>query len=534
MTPSSLGEPLDLLPERGAALDVEAGRRLVEEEDPRAVHERQRQVEPALHPARVAPHLAVGGLRSARRASRSSSPRGAALGARQAWSVAWSRRCSRPVSSGSSAASWSAAPIDARTFGPSLATSKPPTRAVPAVGREQRRQHVHGRRLPGAVRAEEAVDLAGRDREVDPVDGPRALLELQTSPWASIARSLIGPRLAARDNAAVMVDGTVDFRFAPVRDALAEVVENAAGTGAAVAAWYDGDWVVDLWGGWADAGADTALGAGQHRHAVLGEQAVRRALRAHARRPGEARPRRADAALLARVPRPRRCGTCCRTRPESWSLDEPAPTEAFYDWERLCALLARQEPAWTPGTAHGESALFYGHLVGELVRRVDGRSLGRFLRDEVCGPASTSPSAWAQTSRPARSTSPGSTRTSARESRRKPELYARAIGNPPGAWSRGVVNSAAWRAAEIPAVNGHGTARGAAGLYAALLDGELLSPELLAEATRVQCSGVDRVFGHDNAWGLGFGIDEDGYGMGGIGRQLRRRHRPWAATRARS
>jgi len=58
------------------------------------------------------------------------------------------------------------------------------------------------------------------------------------------------------------------------------------------------------------------------------------------------------------------------------ALDEPAPTEAFYDWNRLCSLLAAQEPAWEPGTAHGESALFYGHLVGELVRRAGGRGLG--------------------------------------------------------------------------------------------------------------------------------------------------------------
>jgi hypothetical protein len=49
------------------------------------------------------------------------------------------------------------------------------------------------------------------------------------------------------------VGGTTDPWFAPVGEALAEVVENAAGTGAAVAAWYDGEWVVDLWSGWADA-----------------------------------------------------------------------------------------------------------------------------------------------------------------------------------------------------------------------------------------------------------------------------------------
>jgi CubicO group peptidase (beta-lactamase class C family) len=79
------------------------------------------------------------------------------------------------------------------------------------------------------------------------------------------------------------------------------------------------------------------------------------------------------------------------------------------------------------------------------------------------------------------------------------------------------VNGAAWRTAEVPAINGHGTARGIAGLYAALLRGELLSPQLLREAVSVQCSGVDRVFGHENAWGLGFGIDPEGFGMGGLG-----------------
>jgi hypothetical protein len=77
--------------------------------------------------------------------------------------------------------------------------------------------------------------------------------------------------------------------------------------------------------------------------------------------------------------------------------------------------------------------------------------------------------------------------------------------------------SAAWRAAEIPAVNGHGTAAAVAGFYHALAAGGLLSPGMLAEAVTPQCAGPDRVFGHDNAWGLGFAVDDDGYGMGGLG-----------------
>lgn len=52
----------------------------------------------------------------------------------------------------------------------------------------------------------------------------------------------------------------------------------------------------------------------------------------------------------------------------------------------MCRLIVDQQPTWPPGTAHGESALFYGHLIGEVVRRVDGRTLGRFQREEICAP----------------------------------------------------------------------------------------------------------------------------------------------------
>ena len=99
----------------------------------------------------------------------------------------------------------------------------------------------------------------------------------------------------------------------------------------------------------------------------------------------------------------------------------------------------------------------------------------------------------------------------------RPALYQLAIANPPGAQDGAVVNGAAWRAAEIPAVNGHGTAAAVAGFYHALDAGTLLSPGMLAEAVTPQLTGPDQVFGFDAEWGLGFGINEDGYGMGGLG-----------------
>ena len=316
-----------------------------------------------------------------------------------------------------------------------------------------------------------------------------------------------------------MVQGTVDPRFAPVREALTEVLDGRAGTGAAAAAWHDGDWVADLWGGWADA----ARSRPWERDGIVQPYSVTKPFAAVcALLLVDRGLLDLDAPMQRRWPELRAAATVRQVLSHQAgvvALDEPAPTEAFYDWDRLCSMLARQEPAWEPGTAHGESALFYGHLVGELVRRVDGRSLGRFLREEVCGPLGLDFAVGLSDRDQVRAVELTGLDEAFRRTNEagRPELYRRAIGNPPGAQDAEVVNGRAWRAAEIPAVNGHGSARGTAGLYASLLQGELLSPELLAEATSEQCSGRDRVFGHDNAWGLGFGLDEDGFGMGGLG-----------------
>jgi len=272
--------------------------------------------------------------------------------------------------------------------------------------------------------------------------------------------------------------GFADGRFGPVRQCFTEIIAAQPGTGAAFAAWCDGRLVVDLWGGYADLGRRRRWDADSlvQPYSVSKPFAAVCALRLT-----EAGRLDLDAPVQRYWPGFRAPATVRHVLSHQAGvvmLDEPVPTEAFYDWDWLCTLLAAQQPAWPPGTRHGESPLFYGHLVGELVRRVDGRGIGRFLREEICGPA---------------------------------------ISNPPGALDGSVVNSAAWRAAKIPAVNGHGTAAAVAGFYHALAAGGLLSPGMLAEAVTPQSAGPDLVFGGNNAWGLGFGISDDGYGMGGLG-----------------
>jgi CubicO group peptidase (beta-lactamase class C family) len=317
----------------------------------------------------------------------------------------------------------------------------------------------------------------------------------------------------------VNVGGSVDPRFAAVRDEFEGVLEEQRGTGAAFAVWCDGRPVVDLWGGHADASGRSPW----RRESLVQPYSVSKPFVAVcALKLVESGGLGLDEPLQRYWPEfvaPATVRHLLSHQAGVVALDAPAPTEAFYDWNRLCRLLAAQEPAWEPGTAHGESALFYGHLVGELVRRVDGRTLGRFLREEICGPLGIDFSFGLDPAQQARTVELTGLDRSFRTANAagRPPLYLRAIGNPPGAQDGAVVNSPAWRTAEIPAVNGHGTARAVAGFYHALSTGRILRAATLAEATRPQCSGTDQVFGDDNAWGLGFGIDDEGFGLGGLG-----------------
>ncbi|OZV80152.1 carboxylesterase [Micromonospora echinospora] len=204
----------------------------------------------------------------------------------------------------------------------------------------------------------------------------------------------------------------------------------------------------------------------------------------------------------------------------------PRPAPALGDWALLTGDLAAAEPEWEPGTVAGEHALTYGHLVGELVRRVDGRTVGRFLAEEIAGP-------WRLDL--AFGLEPADQRRCADLSYGVPDwpvttlgvpgsLRERALGNPVGCLDLAVLNSPLWRGAEIPAVNLHATATGLARLYDGLLAGgaldgvRLFAADLVAEATRVQYDGPDLLLASRTRWTLGMQYEEDGsWGMGGIG-----------------
>jgi CubicO group peptidase (beta-lactamase class C family) len=192
------------------------------------------------------------------------------------------------------------------------------------------------------------------------------------------------------------------------------------------------------------------------------------------------------------------------------------PAVALTDWDGSVRALAAQPADWPAGHAVCEHAQTFGHLVGEVVRRVDGRSLGRFLREELAGPLGLDLHIGLGPAELARvSDTVGVDQvwwSAARGERGSPRYRAM------GLWVD--VNATAWRRAEIPAVNGFSTARGLASFWRAFLDGRL-PPGV----------GVPGVSGHDLfvdehvTWTLAGGrLDGPDVGMGGLGGQ-------WAAAR---
>jgi CubicO group peptidase (beta-lactamase class C family) len=194
------------------------------------------------------------------------------------------------------------------------------------------------------------------------------------------------------------------------------------------------------------------------------------------------------------------------------ALDQPVPLNEALAWHPMAAALAAQRPLWTPGTAHGYHGRTWGWLVGEVIRRVSGRTPGRFFADEIAAPLGLDffiglPADERNRvsrmvyQRPAVDLTTVPTESIPDELRemvaawRDPNSFsnrAYAVTDP----AEIDFDSPEVQAAELPASNGIGTARGLARMYAALIgevDGvRLLTPETLASATKEQAGGVDR------------------------------------------
>jgi CubicO group peptidase (beta-lactamase class C family) len=311
--------------------------------------------------------------------------------------------------------------------------------------------------------------------------------------------------------------------FEHVRAKFEQNFDEGLEVGAAFAAYHHGELVVDLWGGVAD--RKTGRAWARDTIALL-FSTTKGATAVAANHLAQEGALDVDAPVVEHWPEFAAAGKSAI--PVSWLLshqaglpwvDEPITFEAALEWDPLIHALERQVPVWEPGTAHGYHAVTYGHLVGEVIRRVTGRTVGTYFAEEIARPLGLD--FWiglpeAQEPRVAplvgRMVTEGSGSAGGQtltEMAGPDSKLSRALTVNGAFGGRGAFNTRAVRAAEIPAAGGVGDARSVARMYAACIgdvDGvRLLTPEQMADAQRQRTTGPDIVLlDLDLQWGLGF------------------------------
>lgn len=313
------------------------------------------------------------------------------------------------------------------------------------------------------------------------------------------------------------IDGEVAAGFEPVREAFAANFERHGDIGAAVCVYADGRPVVDLWGGTAD--PDT--GRPWERDTLqLVYSATKGATATAAHLLAQRGALDLDVPVVKYWPEFAAKGKA--ETPVRWllshqaglvALDEPVPLADALAWQPMVAALAVQRPLWTPGTEHGYHGRTWGWLVGEVIRRVSGRTPGSFFAEEIAAPLGLDFFIGLPVSERDRVSrmvyqQPETDLTTVPMESIPEELHelVAAWRDPDSLSNRAFrvtepaeidFNAREVQAAELPASNGIGTARGLARMYAALIgevDGvRLFTPETLAAAAAEQVSGPDRV-----------------------------------------
>lgn len=332
--------------------------------------------------------------------------------------------------------------------------------------------------------------------------------------------------------AEVQIEGRCDPRFERVRAAFAENFAKRNEYGAAVAVYVEGAPVVDLWGGHCDRERSIPW----TRDTLVNLFSTTKGLTAIcAHRLVDQARLDLDAPVALYWPEFARAGKdhvrvrqLLNHRAGLPALRRPLADEAMYDWAAMTAALAAEEPWWTPGTKHGYHAITYGWLVGEVVRRITGKSLGAYFRHEIAAPLGLDCHIGLDARDDARCAKmlpspppPEGEVNIFKYAQDNPEsVTAKAFFNPGGAMKLGAVNGRAWRGAEIPAANGHGTARALARLYGALArGGELEGVRVLESAAIPRChteesSGRDEVLMIPTRFSTGFMLTQPHDPMG--------------------
>jgi CubicO group peptidase (beta-lactamase class C family) len=330
------------------------------------------------------------------------------------------------------------------------------------------------------------------------------------------------PAGLSSDRPAVL-GGTCSARFEPLRELFKARLESGEELGASFAVNIDGEMVVDLWGGWTDE-AHTVPWA---EHTITNVFSTTKTMTA------------LSALVLVDRGELDLDATVARYWPEfaargkegikvrqflshtsgvsGW--DRPVALEDLYDWDKSTAMLAAQAPWWKPGTASGYHAHTYGHLIGEVIRRITGQRLGQFFAANIARPLGADFHIGLPVSEFYRVANVVPFESLPRElTEADPDslvyktFFNPTLGKDDGSWLGDHSWRERWRRADIGAGNGHGNARSVARIQSAVacggaVDGvRLLSPKTIDRILEVQSHMVDLVAGVPFRWGLGYGL----------------------------
>jgi len=317
------------------------------------------------------------------------------------------------------------------------------------------------------------------------------------------------------------LSGTCDARFDAVRDALQRNVDAGEDVGASIVVDLDGEIAVDLWGGFRDEARtdpwtrDTITNVWSTTKTVTSLAALMLVERGQLD---------VDAPVAAYWPEFAANGKqdvlvrhlLSHTSGVS-GLDQPAVTEDMYDWEKSTARFAAQAPWWAPGTASGYHALNFGHLIGEVLRRITGTSLKQFVADEIAGPLGAdfqigaAESDWGRIA----DVIPPPPLPFDLAALGPDSLVAKTFTGP--AVAAAEANTPGWRQADIGAANGHGNARSVARILSVISRGGEVDGVRLLSPETIDLIGQGKDYGWPYSYSLhGKAVPDPDYGSQGV------------------
>jgi len=313
------------------------------------------------------------------------------------------------------------------------------------------------------------------------------------------------------------ISGFCDPKFVAMKEVLSRSIDSGDDLGASVAVTINGKFVVDMWGGWADTEKKTPWNENTITNVwsttktmaamcalVLFDRGLLDFDAPVAQYWPEFAANGKDKVLVRHI-------MSHTSGVSGWA--QPVEFDDILDWNKSTSILAAQALWWEPGTASGYHAMNQGHLIGEVVRRITGKSLGTFFKEEIAGPLGADFHIGLDKSNFGRVSHvvPPPPMPFDLDAMDPDSVAIKTFTGPLGADATNTWTDK-WKSAEVPAANGHGNAKSVARVQSILTSGggvdgvRLLSTSTIDQIFKEQSYGVDLVLGIPLRFGIGYGL----------------------------